>query len=219
MVWMFKSRAYFLLASLLGLIVVYPAWPGPVGKIVGLVFLLLIPIAGALAVRVGRRALVVGFILAGLCLAATIYAAAAAQGGALRPTGFAAAAMMFYYAFTTRRLALHLLSARRVDQDVLVSAACVYLLTGLIFAFAYLWVAIDIPGALTASSAAGPIRLPDLIYFSFVTLTTLGYGDIAPVASIARSLAILEATFGVMYLATIIARVVSLYSAGETGRE
>jgi hypothetical protein len=49
------------------------------------------------------------------------------------------------------------------------------------------------------------------MFFSFVTLTTLGYGDITPVTSAARSLAVIEAVFGVLYNAILIARLVGLY--------
>jgi hypothetical protein len=49
------------------------------------------------------------------------------------------------------------------------------------------------------------------VYFSFMTLTSVGYGDIAPAAPAARALAMLEAVFGQLYLAVLIARLVSLY--------
>ena len=58
-------------------------------------------------------------------------------------------------------------------------------------------------------------RLTDWMYFSFVTLTTVGYGDITPVATSARSLAMLEALTGQLYPAIIIARLVSLQTAGH----
>jgi hypothetical protein len=51
----------------------------------------------------------------------------------------------------------------------------------------------------------------ELLYFSFVTLTTVGYGDITPVGSYARSLAILEGISGVLFVATFVARLVALY--------
>ena len=56
------------------------------------------------------------------------------------------------------------------------------------------------------------LDLADGVYFSFVTLATLGYGDIVPVSGIARGLAILEAVAGQLYLAVLVARLVSLYS-------
>jgi hypothetical protein len=51
------------------------------------------------------------------------------------------------------------------------------------------------------------------LYFSFITLSTVGYGDIVPVSSVARMLAIVEAMFGMFYMTLLIARLVSLYSS------
>ena len=51
------------------------------------------------------------------------------------------------------------------------------------------------------------------LYFSFITLSTVGYGDIIPVSEVARMLAIVEAMFGMFYMALLIARLVSLYSS------
>jgi hypothetical protein len=91
-----------------------------------------------------------------------------------------------------------------------VFGACVlYLLLGLIWAVAYHVVNTLHPGALT-NHGADNSDLADWVYFSFVTLTTLGYGDITPVRQSARSLAILEALIGQLYPAVIIARLVSL---------
>jgi len=56
-----------------------------------------------------------------------------------------------------------------------------------------------------------PIDGSDFLYYSYTTLTTLGYGDIVPVTSQARSVSIVEAIIGVMYLAIIISRLVGLY--------
>ncbi|HSG29750.1 MAG TPA: ion channel, partial [Candidatus Krumholzibacterium sp.] len=59
----------------------------------------------------------------------------------------------------------------------------------------------------------GTVNLSDLVYFSFSTLTTLGYGDLIPVSTTARSLAIIEAVAGVLYIAIIISRLVGIFIA------
>jgi hypothetical protein len=83
-----------------------------------------------------------------------------------------------------------------------------YLLLGMIWAYAYALVALLHPGAFS-----GPVSPTDgpraWFYFSFVTLTSMGYGDVLPVHPGARSLAILEAVTGALYLAILIARLVS----------
>ena len=84
-----------------------------------------------------------------------------------------------------------------------------YLLLGVVWAHAYSMLALARPGAFTgaASAADGPRAF---LYYSFVTLTTVGYGDVLPVHPAARSLAMLEAVTGPLYLAILLARLVSL---------
>ena len=93
--------------------------------------------------------------------------------------------------------------------DRVFGAIVLYLLIGLIAAFAYSALYGINPGAFSKlPSGEGGFR--DWLYFSFVTLTTLGYGDITPIAPSARAIAMLEALVGQLYPAIIIARFVSL---------
>jgi hypothetical protein len=101
-----------------------------------------------------------------------------------------------------------------VDSERIYAALSVYLLAGLAFGVAYYVVEGVQPGSLRISSAddatAAAVGLETAIYFSFVTLATLGYGDVVPVGSVARSLATLEAVGAQLYVAVLIARLVSL---------
>lgn len=87
-----------------------------------------------------------------------------------------------------------------------------YLLLGLIWASAYELLELVIPGAIRNSTLSIPPETltPNLIYFSFTTLTTVGYGDLTPVHHVARSLAMLEALTGQLFPAILIARLVSM---------
>lgn len=93
-------------------------------------------------------------------------------------------------------------------------AVAAYLLLGILWAHAYALLAHLRPGAF-----AGPLSPADgaraFFYFSFVTLTTVGYGDVLPVHPAARSLAMLEAVTGPLYLAILVARLVSQAVASE----
>jgi hypothetical protein len=91
-------------------------------------------------------------------------------------------------------------------------AVAVYLLLGLIWGFAYELMLILVPHSFhPADMGDNPAVLTShLIYFSFVTLTTVGYGDITPAHPIVRSLAILEALVGQLYPAILIGRLVAL---------
>ena len=90
-----------------------------------------------------------------------------------------------------------------VDPERILAALDAYLLAGLLFGVGY-----------RAGSFGGakPLGLAQSIYFSFVTLATLGYGDVVPVSEPARGLAIVEGVSGQMYLTVLVARLVSLYS-------
>ena len=98
--------------------------------------------------------------------------------------------------------------------DRVFGAIVLYLLLGLIWGVVYAVLGAHSPGAF-AGHAGADGTLTDWVYFSFVTLTTVGYGDITPVATSARSLAMLEALTGQLYPAIIIARLVSLQTTSR----
>ena len=97
-----------------------------------------------------------------------------------------------------------------VTRERIQGSVAVYLLLGLAWASAYELLHILRPGAWTGPASEAP-ESQTWIYFSFVTLTSTGYGDITPVHPVARSLAILEALTGQLYLAITLARLVALH--------
>jgi voltage-gated potassium channel len=108
------------------------------------------------------------------------------------------------------------LGAQAVDREHLYAGLSAYLLAGIFFGVFYWVLEQTWPGSLAipGEGAQSNFSLTVAIYYSFVTLTTLGYGDIAPRSNVARGLAILEAVAGQLYLAVMIARLVSLYASG-----
>lgn len=116
----------------------------------------------------------------------------------------------------------YIFRAQHVTRDVLYAASAVYLLLGAIFvsAFGLLETVTFAQTGLHAfadSSVAADAIFPwqNFVYYSYVTLTTLGYGDILPVTLWARSLVSLEAMVGVLYITIIMARLVGLYAAAD----
>jgi hypothetical protein len=99
--------------------------------------------------------------------------------------------------------------AGQVTPARLQGAIAVYLLFGLAWAHAYHIVSILHPGSFNVSDGALE-TVADWIYFSYVTLTTVGYGDITPMLPIARNLAVVEALTGQIYLAVLVARLVAM---------
>ncbi len=99
----------------------------------------------------------------------------------------------------------------RITYHRIVGAILLYLTIGLVFVALYTLVGAHTPDAFSGLTVSARATLPsDLVYFSFTTLTTLGYGDIMPVHPIARSLSNVEAIIGQVYPATLLARLVSL---------
>ena len=99
----------------------------------------------------------------------------------------------------------------RITFHRVIGAILLYLAIGLVFVALFTLVGALVPGAFSNLSIHDRVSLPsDLVYFSFSTLTTVGYGDIVPMHPFARSLTNLEAIFGQLYPATLLARLVSL---------
>src|SRR5206468_6429646 len=101
----------------------------------------------------------------------------------------------------------------------LYGAVTAYLLLGLTWGLAYALVERLHPGSFRSPVDTDGLAGPVLMFFSFITLTSVGYGDIVPLGGHARSLAILEAITGQMYLAIFMARLVGLYTQGSRPRE
>ena len=101
------------------------------------------------------------------------------------------------------------MSGTRVDAEHLFAALSAYLLAGIYFGLLY-WALEQVqPGTFAATN----FSRTGAVYFSFVTLATLGYGDIVPRTDVARGLAIVEGVGGQLFLAVLVARLLSLYSS------
>lgn len=110
----------------------------------------------------------------------------------------------------------------QITVDTVFGASAVYLLIGLLFARLFLMVEFLEPGSFVVSDGFRPEIVAEgwrgsgiLHYFSIVTLTTVGYGDVSPVAPLARNLAAVEGIVGQLYIAAVIARLVALYTSAH----
>ncbi len=127
------------------------------------------------------------------------------------PPGWVAAshaAETAFYALVVGVVARDVFGRSRVTADTLAGAVCVYLLLGLAWTSAYALLLGWQPEALSSLQSG---RWTELLFFSFTTLSTTGYGDITPATQAARSLALLEYVVGVLYVAILVARLVSMY--------
>ena len=122
-------------------------------------------------------------------------------------------------AFVIANILRFILRAPRVNAEVLCASITAYLSLGLLWALAYHLIAFLDPAAFATNVAQNSGQSMNgfaSFYFSFTTLTTLGYGDITPVSKGARMLAALEAMTGTLYVAILIARLVALYSSPKS---
>jgi len=113
------------------------------------------------------------------------------------------------------------LRSHTVTLDVLLGAINVYLMIGVGFAFVYALIEHLQPGSFTGLEEL--VNIPDLmlyyIYFSFITLSTLGYGDISPLTPYGMTASYFEAILGQLYLAILLARLVAIYIRREAPAE
>jgi len=98
----------------------------------------------------------------------------------------------------------------KVDANRVVGGICLYLLIGLVFGIAYTILEALLPGSFSKMPEQAQSMNSELIYYSYVTLTSVGYGDIVPLRPLVRTIAYLEAIIGVFYMAIMIGSMIGL---------
>lgn len=169
-----------------------------------LVFCLLAALLGVPDQRWRGILMVVAAIALGLRAAPTSAVGSGLAGGSLA----VACAIAMLAAASALRFAMRTAS---VDAEHLYAALSVYLLAGLLFGVVHWTMEQTWPGSLTdagSRAADATFSLSAAIYYSFVTLATLGYGDIVPRTEVARGVAVLEAIGGQLYVAVLVAKLV-----------
>jgi len=215
------GRSVYLLLSLLILVAIGP-WLSerPIGRGLWELLFTLVTLSSIHMLRVKRgQALVSGLLalptLASLWLRQLVPAVRLSQVAVLLLT--------LFLLYTTITVLIHVFAEEAVTTDTLSAALCVYLLIGYLWGSLYGLIFLLTPGGFqlpmewTPAQEQGigrdvPMNL--MMYFSFTTLTTLGYGDVLPISGSARAAVVLEAVLGHFYLAVLVARLVGLHIAG-----
>ena len=222
-----RNRFTFLLAAFLLLVAAIPlaravAYPQIAQLIVKIAFLLLLVVGGLASAH--KHSTRIGIVsLAGLV--AVFFLWAEISDSPMPQIGAYTASLIILgvVAILTIRA---LFADRNVTRDTLAASLCGYVVIGVAWAAAYSLLERLQSGAFqysTAEFSAEGMRFAfgesaQALYFSFVTITTLGYGDIVPVSSAARLLSALEAFLGQAYIAVLVARLVGLYIVSESDR-
>jgi Ion channel len=156
-----------------------------------------------------RRTMRIAWAAAGIAVLASL---AVAATDATRFNGWVYFMLFALLLISPAAIGRRILTSRRVTLRLLVAAICVYLMIGLLFTFVYL----GVNGVHPDFFSQGAQKDPSIyLYFSYITMTTVGFGDFTPGAAVPRVLVILEAMLGQVFLVTAVARLVSLYSAQE----
>ncbi len=214
----FKGGFIFLLISLVLLFVLFPFVPEEVIGVNFLdIFFSIILLSGVYAVSYRKSLFYLALFFAFTAFGAgvLIYFVKAPVILLIRYISY----ILFFFVVISAILS-HLLRAKKVTADIIFGSICVYLLLGMIWAMGFSVIEIFQPGSfLSAMESIGTgsseffnrSSFRSLIYYSFVTLTTLGYGDIVPSTPPARMFSILESITGQLYIAILIARLVGLH--------
>jgi voltage-gated potassium channel Kch len=154
-----------------------------------------------------RRVLLAADVLFGVAVAAAVANFFVKDSTRLEPYMFVAATILYFIApiAIVRRIAFR----REVDQETMLGALAAYLFFGMAFAFTYRYI-----GAVqnTPFFGTGGIgSLSDDLFFSFVTLTTTGYGNLVPASNPGQSLAVFEALLGQLFLITAVGKIVTAW--------
>jgi hypothetical protein len=190
----------------------------PAGTAV-VVTLCLTLLLGVRASSCGQRSVTIAWILTVLILITT--AALAITG--VESYGGLRLLLAIFNLYAVVNILRSVMRATRIDGDKIYAAICVLFLMGLFWASLYEFLDRVLLDAFTGHDhMQGELKLSarstELLYFSFVTLTTLGYGDIAPLHPLTRSLATIEALSAQLYIGVLIARLVALHIL-DTSRE
>lgn len=205
------NKIAFLLASILLLTVSYPF--SERGTFAELVFigLYLILMGSSIYLVSSDRWLVVVAVVLTVVIAVTGWITVGSNfTGPLWVELVWNAALLMQMLLIVSLLLSFIVESEIVTREVLYAAVAIYFIIAAVFAMIYGFIENLTPGAFASSNGA-EITWQRLTYFSLVTISTLGYGDIVPIAPAAQSLSAMEATIGTLYIAILIGRFVSLY--------
>lgn len=203
----------FLLISILLLFIVGPLVDDlPQGVLLMNILGVVVLAAGLYALHTRRSLFTAAIVLSVVSVAGTVLVNQTQQKWAAAFSYSCVIALVIFFALT---ILAYVMQGSAVTTDKIYAAICVYLLMGFAWAFAFALLDAVQPGSFTFRGTNLPtpymLEVPELRYFSFMTLTTVGYGDITPATTTARTLAALEAIAGQMYLTVLVARLVGLH--------
>jgi hypothetical protein len=203
-----RRRVRLLLPALLVVTLAYPISLLSTAAAIGYALAYVgVYVLGARVASVTRRRTILATSVA--CLAAMVVVPWTLRGDVLWLSLLTYSLLILFHLLVIAAIGEYMLAAPEVDRDVIFAGTSLYVLAGDMFIPAALLVerlSVELAGVPAYEGAA--VTWQSMTYFSFTTLTTLGYGDIAPANAVSQALAIGEAIFGVLIVALIIGRLV-----------
>jgi hypothetical protein len=202
---LFFQRCFYLFAALVALIALSPFVEGSLFKHLVNGFLLLAVIAA-----LGRS--MTSFLIALLLVApALAFHWLSVERGIAEYNDISLRLDAIVYAIAVIYLLRYVFEPEVMTADRLWGAAASYLMIGVLWSFIYAIVDREAPASFAIRGETQPMELIDLLYFSFSTLTSTGFGDIVPLSRIAKTVSVLEVILGQLILAILIAKLVGIY--------
>ncbi len=204
------SYGLLLILVVIDYIILSVGWSGGVPTILSTAFI------GVTALLAFHTSQVRGRVLAAVKVAAVVAFLAAIAGTLIggdraKGTVFIICALLI---LTTPIVVLsRILRHRQVTMETLLGAISIYILLGLVFSYSDY--AVQLVGGSSFFAQSGTHSAPDFVYYSYITMTTVGYGDLTPAQGLPRTMAVLEALTGQVFLVVLVARLVSMYQPGS----
>lgn len=210
--WIYRMRSVYLFASLIMFVMLTPLLANADDiqeKVLANLLNMLVLVAAVAAVGRTRLSFVIALLFTLPVLGLQLAGLAFAENHYLLWSWFFGAA---FYATTLLYLLRYVFSSDVMNADKLFGAAAAYMLLGILWAYFYLISQYFHAGTFTLyGQPVAAMSVQDLIYFSYTTLTTAGFGDIAPLHPGTRSLVNLEQICGTLFVAILIARLAGIY--------
>ncbi|MGH7800409.1 MAG: potassium channel family protein [Thermodesulfobacteriota bacterium] len=214
-----KSKFFYLLISLVLLLLVYPFLEhGTIREAFLSILSAAIPITSIYAVSYNKRNLIIAILLG----VPTVAGELIDLSGIEFPHAVIVVFALLFYLFTLITIISYVFRYEEVTGDTIYGAICVYFLIGITWTTIFVLINILQPGSFYINPPNNIDNVQDwsdFIYYSYATLTTLGYGDITPVTSQARSFGVLETIIGQLYLTILVARLIGLHLTKSIKRE
>ena len=202
---LFFQRCFLLFAALLSLIALSPFLDNSLFRHLVNGFILLAVIAA-----VGRT--IASFLVALILIApALAFHWLSVEHGVAEYNDVTLRLDAMVYAIAIVYLLRYVFDQAVMSADRLWGAAASYLMIGVLWGFIYAIVDGALPGSFAIRGESAPLELIDLLYFSFSTLTSTGFGDIVPLSRLAKTASVLEVIIGQLFLAILIAKLVGIY--------